>query len=136
MGQKIARSKTTIDVDYFLLSDYPQFQKIKIINNGLLYKSILVNNNYDNSTLILKIFPKADFDPLIYKKMKNKLQEIKNKIDKKKVKSNSYNKFYNISPILKLEDKKREGIIIIQNFFIDLREKIYTLSYLIKIEKI
>ena len=136
MGQKIARSKTTIDVDYFLLSDYPQFQKIKIINNGLLYKSILVNNNYDNSTLILKIFPKADFDPLIYNKMKNKLQEIKNKIDKKKVKSNSYNKFYNISPILKLEDKQRAGIIIRQNFFIDLRERIYTLPYLTKIEKI
>ena len=136
MGQKLSSSKATIDVDYFLLYHYPHFRKIKIINNGLLYKSVLVNNTIDNSTLILKIFPKTDYDISIYNKMKEKMKEIKEKIDKKIIHPKIYNKFYNISPILQLEDNIRAGIIIRQNFFIDLRERIYTLPYLTKIEKI
>ena len=136
MGQKLSSSKAKIDVDYFLLYNYPHFRKIKIINNGLLYKSVLINNTIDNSTLILKIFPKSDYDISIYNKMKEKMEKIKKKIDSKIINPKNYNKFYNISPILKLEDNIRAGIIIRQNFFIDLRERIYTLPYLTKIEKI
>ena len=66
MGQKIVGSKTTLDIDYFLLNFYPQLEKIKIINNGLLYKTILVNSKYDKAPLIIKIFPKTDFNPDLF----------------------------------------------------------------------
>jgi hypothetical protein len=56
MGQKVVRSKTSLDIDYFLLN-YPDLKKVKIINNGLLYKTVLINNLNDNAPLILKIFP-------------------------------------------------------------------------------
>ena len=105
MGQKVVRSKTSLDIDYFLLN-YPDLKKVKIINNGLLYKTVLVNNLNDNAPLILKIFPKADYDLKIYFTMLNKMKIIKSKIEQKLIKPNSYTKFYNIAPIFLLEDKK------------------------------
>ena len=57
MGQKVVRSKSSLDIDYFLLST-PNLQKIKVLNNGLLYKTVLVKTIYDTAHLILKIFLK------------------------------------------------------------------------------
>ena len=135
MGQKVVRSKTFLDIDYFLLN-FPHLKKVKIINNGLLYKTLLVNNINDNAPLILKIFPKGDYDLKIYNTMFKKMKEIKSKVEQKLIKPNSYTKFYNIVPIFLLEDKERAGIFIRQNFFFDLKERLYTLPYLTKIEKI
>ena len=135
MGQSVVGTKISLDIDYYLISFFPQLQKKKIINNGLLYKTLLVNNINDNAPLILKIFPK-DYNLETFYKMFNKLKEIKNKIDQKLVKLNSYTQFYNIAPIFHLECKERAGILIRQNFFYDLKERLYTLPYLTKIQKI
>ena len=135
MGQKVVRSKSSLDIDYFLLST-PNLQKIKVLNNGLLYKTVLVKTIYDTAHLILKIFPKEYYDLKIYNSMFQKMKKIKEKIEKKLVTPNSHIQFYNIAPIFLLEDKERAGILIRQNFFFDLKERIYTLPYLRKIEKI
>ena len=136
MGQKIVGSKTSLDIDYFLLNFYPQFEKIKIINNGLLYKTVLVNSKYDKAPLIIKIFPKTDYDTEIFSQMFNLMKKIKEKIENKLIKPNSYTQFYNICPIFYLENNTRAVVLIRQNFFYDLKERIYTLPYLTKIEKI
>ena len=52
------------------------------------------------------------------------------------IKPNFYTQFYNICPIFRLEDNIKAGLLIRQNFFIDLKERMYTLPYLSKIEKI
>ena len=137
MGQKIVGSKTTLDIDYFLLNFYPQLEKIKIINNGLLYKTILVNSKYDKAPLIIKIFPKTDFNPDLFNEMFSLMKNIKEKIENKLIKPNSYTQFYNICPIFYLDNNNtRAAVLIRQNFFYDLKERIYTLPYLTKIEKI
>ena len=79
----MGKTKTSPDIDYFMRG-YPQFQKYKIINKGLLYKTISVTNEYDKAPLIIKIFFKNDYDSTIYDKMKGKMIEIQNKINKKK----------------------------------------------------
>ena len=135
MGQKMGKTKTSPDIDYFMRG-YPHFQKYKIINKGLLYKTISVTNELDKAPLIIKIFFKNDYDPGIYAKMKVKMIQIQDKINQKTIKPNSYTQFYNICPIFKLEDNIRAGLLIRQNFFIDLKERMYTLPYLSKIEKI
>ena len=116
MGQKVVRSKSSLDIDYFLLST-PNLQKIKVLNNGLLYKTVLVKTIYDTAHLILKIFPKEYYDLKIYNSMFQKMKKIKEKIEKKLVTPNSHIQFYNIAPIFLLEDKERAGILIRQNFF-------------------
>ena len=136
MGQKIVGSKASLDIDYFLLNFYSQFEKIKIINNGLLYKTVLVNNKSDKSPLIIKIFPNSDYDIEIFGQMFNLMKTIKEKIDNKLIKPNSYTQFYNVCPIFHLENNTRAVVLIRQNFFYDLKERIYTLPYLTKIEKI
>ena len=39
MGQKMGKTKTSPDIDNFM-RQYPHFEKYKIINKGLLYKTI------------------------------------------------------------------------------------------------
>ena len=135
MGQTIGKKKTSPDIDNFM-RQYPHFEKYKIINKGLLYKTISVTNEFDKAPLIVKIFFKNDYDLTIYDKMRTKMEEIQKKINDKKIKPNSYTEFYNVCPIIKLEDNIRAGLLIRQNFFIDLKERMYTLPYLSKIEKI
>ena len=82
MGQKMGKTKTSPDIDYFMRG-YPHFQKYKIINKGLLYKTISVTNELDKAPLIIKIFFKNDYDPGIYAKMKVKMIQIQDKINQK-----------------------------------------------------
>ena len=62
--------------------------------------------------------------------------QIQYKLNQKTIKPNFYTQFYNICPIFRLEDNIKAGLLIRQNFFIDLKERMYTLPYLSKIEKI
>ena len=83
MGQTIGKKKTSPDIDNFM-RQYPHFEKYKIINKGLLYKTISVTNEFDKAPLIVKIFFKNDYDLTIYDKMRTKMEEIQKKINDKK----------------------------------------------------
>ena len=129
MGQKISQSKTTIDINVYLSKYYPNYTTIKILNNGMLSKTVLLLDEERNNKcpLVAKIFFKQDFE----EEYNNKLEKIK---EAKDIIINEC--MHNVLPIINIVENQRSGIILRQYLEYNLKERIYLMPYLNNIQKI
>ena len=139
MGQKFSLNTFTPDVLVYIEKYFPKYNIIKLLNNGMLYKTVLISTDKDNNPLILKLFFKNNYndkDKAIFSEEYNKMCEIQEKIFKKQIN--------NICPIIKMEDNPPDinsvnrpvGMIFRQYTEYNLQERIYLMPYLRNIEKI
>ena len=132
MGQALSQTKESPDIKVFLMKNYPNYKIIKILNNGILYKSLLIVK--DKAPLVVKIFLKKYYtegDMKFFLVEKEKYYQIL-----KKISQNSKNLITNIAPIINIEDSPLCCIIFRQYFEFTLKERIYLMPYLNDIEKI
>ena len=131
MGQKFSLNAFTPDVIVFIQKYFPNYNIIKLLANGMLYKTVLITKDKDNTPLILKIFLKNDYDErdkeLFLQEYQNMLT-IQHKIFNKQIN--------NICPIINMENNFRVGMIFRQYVEYNLKERIYLMPYLQNIEKI
>ena len=131
MGQKFSLNAFTPDVIVFIQKYFPNYNIIKLLTNGMLYKTVLITRDKDTAPLILKIFLKNDYDEKdrnIFAEEYRKMVNIQNEIFKKDIK--------NICPIISMEDSYKVGMIYRQYIEYNLKERIYLMPYLKNIEKI
>ena len=139
MGQNLSLNTFTPDVIVFIEKYFPKYNIIKLLNNGMLYKTVLISVEKNNNPLILKIFFKNNYndkDKAIFNQEFNKMQEIQQKIFNKQIN--------NLCPIIKLENNpldinsinRQIGMIFRQYTEFNLLERIYLMPYLQNIEKI
>ena len=80
MGQKISQSKNTVDINVYLNKFYSSYTPLKVLNNGMLNKTVLLLNEGENKCpLVAKIFFKQDYEEE-YKKQLDRIIETQNKI--------------------------------------------------------
>jgi len=130
MGQKLSQSKEGIVIKVFLDKYFPNYRLLQILNNGIMYKTLLIIK--DKAPLVLKIFVKKyydDIDNISFKTGKEKLISVYKKIFSEKIPPS-------IAPITNLEDSNLCGMIYRQYFEYSLKERIYLNPYLTDIEKI
>jgi len=131
MGQKFSLNTFTPDVIVFIQKYFPNYNIIKLLGNGMLYKTVLITKDKDNTPLILKIFLKNNYEQkdkeLFLQEYQNMLT-IQNKIFNKQIN--------NICPIINMENNNREGMLFRQYVEYNLKERIYLMPYLQNIEKI
>ena len=133
MGQKFSLNKITPDVSVYFEKYFPNYNIIKILTNGMIYKTVLITIENNNVPLILKIFFKHDYDEkdlVLFEKEYKEMDKIKKEILKKQIK--------NICPIIKIENNinLKVGMIFRQYLEYSLKERIYLMPYLQNIEKI
>ena len=139
MGQNLSLNTFTPDVLVYLHKYFPKMNIIKLLNNGMLYKTLLISLDKDPNPLILKIFFKNNYnekDKNIFSQEYNNMEKIQKNIFSKKIK--------NICPIIRLENNPSDinsvnrpvGMIFRQYIEYNLFERIYLMPYLRKIEKI
>ena len=139
MGQNLSLNTFTPDVIVYIEKYFPKYNIIKLLNNGMLYKTVLISVEKNNNPLILKIFFKNNYndkDKAIFNQEFNKMQEIQQKIFNKQIN--------NLCPIIKLENNpldinsinRQVGMIFRQYTEFNLLERIYLMPYLQNIEKI
>ena len=56
MGQKLSQTKENIVIKVFLDKYFPNFRLIQVLNNGMMYKTLLIQK--DKAPLVVKIFVK------------------------------------------------------------------------------
>ena len=130
MGQKLSQTKENIVIKVFLDKYFPNFQLIQVLNNGMMYKTLLIKKN--KAPLVVKIFVKKNYDEndlKIFAAEKENLISIHKKIFTEKIPPN-------ISPIINIEDSYLCGMIFRQYFEYSLKERMYLNPYLTEIEKI
>ena len=131
MGQKLSQTKESIDIKVFLEKYYPNFEIIQILNNGMMYKTLLIKKN--KAPLVVKIFIKKYYDEADTKKFteeKEKLLSIHKSIFVEEIPAS-------VSPIINIEDNNDLcGMIFRQYFEYSLKERMYLNPYLTNIEKI
>ena len=131
MGQKLSQTKESIDIKVFLEKYYPNFKIIQILNNGMMYKTLLIKKN--KAPLVVKIFIKKNYDEADTKKFteeKEKLLSIHKSIFVEEIPAS-------VSPIINIEDNNDLcGMIFRQYFEYSLKERMYLNPYLTNIEKI
>ena len=130
MGQKLSQSKEGIVIKVFLDKYFPNYRLLQVLNNGIMYKTLLIIK--DKAPLVLKIFVKKyydDCDNISFKEGKDKLVSVYKKIFSEKIPPS-------IAPITSLEDSNLCGMIYRQYFEYSLKERIYLNPYLTDIEKI
>ena len=138
MGQNLSLNTFTPDVVVFIEKYFPKYNIIKLLNNGMLCKTVLISKDEDNNPLILKIFFKNNYndkDKAIFAKEYTNMQNIQQKIFQKKIN--------NICPIVELENdpieinsiNRQVGMIFRQYVEFNLQERIYLMPYLQNIEK-
>ena len=139
MGQTLSLNTFTPDVLVYLHKYFPKMNIIKLLNNGMLYKTVLISLEKDANPLILKIFFKNNYnekDKNIFLQEYNNMEKIQKKIFSKKIK--------NICPIIGLENNPLDinsvnrpvGMIFRQYTEYNLLERIYLMPYLQYIEKV
>ena len=131
MGQSFSINRIFPDINRVMSKYFPQYKIIKILNNGMLSKTLLILKEKDPNPLIIKCFLKHDYkeeDRKIHKKEVEKIIEVQNII--------MSSKNYNIAPILSIEDDFRLGMIFRQYIKFTLIERIHLLPYLTYIEKV
>ena len=139
MGQNLSLNTFTPDVTVFIEKYFPKYNIIKLLNNGMLYKTVLISIEKNSNPLILKIFFKNNYndkDKAIFDKEFINMQEIQKKIFQKQIN--------NICPIVNLENNpldinsinRQVGMIFRQYTEFNLLERIYLMPYLQNIEKI
>ena len=134
MGQKISQSKNTIDISVYLSKYYPYFSVIKVLNNGMLNKTVLLTNDDPNKCplaykcpLVAKIFFKQEYEEE-YTNQLEKLIETQNKLVKECL--------HNELPLIYKMENQRSGIIFRQYLEYNLKERIYLMPYLNNIQKV
>ena len=132
MGQKFSLNKITPDVSVYFEKYFPNYNIIKILTNGMIYKTVLITIEKDNIPLILKIFFKHDYDEkdlILFEKEYKEMDKIKKEILCKKIN--------NICPIIKMENNTnlKVGMLFRQYLEYNLKERIYLMPYLQNIEK-
>ena len=131
MGQRFSANRVSPDINVVMDKYFPQYKIMKILNNGILSKTLLILNDTDKNPLILKIFLKHDYneeDRHIHKSEVEKIESIQNKLF-------LINNF-NIAPIIKIKDDSRLGMIFRQYVKFNLKERMYLMPDLTYIEKI
>ena len=131
MGQRFSANRVSPDINVVMDKYFPQYKILKILNNGILSKTLLILNDIDKSPLIIKVFLKHDYnedDRKIHKNEVEKIESIQNKL----FKTNNFN----ITPIIKIIDDYNLGMIFRQYVKFNLKERIYLLPDLTYIEKI
>ena len=139
MGQNLSLNTFTPDVLVYIQKYFPRYNIIKLLNNGMLYKTVLISIDKEDNPLILKIFFKNNYnekDKVIFVKEVDYMAIIQQKIFEKKIK--------NICPIIGLENNPLDinsvsrpvGMIFRQYTEYNLQERIYLMPYLQNIEKI
>ena len=130
MGQKLSQTKENIVIKVFLDKYFPNFQLLQILNNGMMYKTLLIKK--DKAPLVLKIFVKKFYDEIdskIFATEKEKFISIHKKIFQEK-------NTPSIAPIINIEDSYLCGMIFRQYFEYSLKERMYLNPYLTDIEKV
>ena len=61
MGQKLSQQKISPDAKAFMRKYYPEIPYVELLNDGLMYKTVIITNEKDHSPLLLKIFYKDDY---------------------------------------------------------------------------
>ena len=139
MGQNLSLNTFTPDVIVYIQKYFPKYNIIKLLNNGMLYKTVLISIDKDNNPLILKIFFKNNYndkDKTIFLQEFNNMEMIQKKIFEKQIN--------NICPIIRLENNPLDinsvnrpvGMVFRQYTEYNLQERIYLMPYLQNIEKI
>ena len=132
MGQKISSQKILPDAKIFMRKYYPEYPYVELLNDGIMYKTVLITNDKDQSPLLLKIFYKDGYDENDKKLFEEELEKIKilqNKFLSEK-------SLLNVVPIINIRNTLRAGIIYRQYIGISLKERINLMPYLTSIEKI
>ena len=128
MGQKISQSKSTIDINVYLNKYYSTYTPLKVLNNGMLNKTVLLLNEGDNKCpLVAKIFFKQDYEE-DYKIQSEKIMETQSKIINECL--------HNVLPIAYKLENARSGILFRQYLEYNLKERIYLMPYLNNIQKL
>ena len=130
MGQKFSQTKENIVIKVFLDKYFPNFKLMQVLNNGIMYKTLLIKK--EKAPLVVKIFTKKNYDENDIKSFsieKDKLKSIYKKIFTKKIPPS-------IAPIINITDLPLSGMIFRQYFEYSLKERIYLNPYLTEIEKI
>ena len=131
MGQRFSVNRLSPDIKVVMDKYFPQYKILKILNNGMLSKTLLILNDIDKNPLIIKIFLKHDYndeDRAIHKKEVEVIKSIQHIL----LTTNNYN----IAPIVQLVDDFKLGMIFRQYVKFNLNERIYLIPDLFYIEKI
>ena len=131
MGQSFSINRIFPDIKRVLTKYFPQYKIIKLLNNGMLSKTLLILKDKDPNPLIMKCFLKHDYKDI---DRKNHKKEVEKLIGVQNIINSSKN--YNISPILAIEDDYRLGMIFRQYIKFNLKERIYLLPYFTYVEKV
>ena len=62
MGQRFSVNRLSPDIKVVMDKYFPQYKILKILNNGMLSKTLLILNDIDKNPLIIKIFLKHDYN--------------------------------------------------------------------------
>ena len=130
MGQKLSQTKENVVIKVFLDKYFPNFRLLQILNNGMMYKTLLIKR--DKAPLVVKIFVKKYYDEndsQIFATEKEKLISTHKIIFSEKIPPY-------IAPLISIEDSDLCGMIFRQYFEYSLKERMYLNPYLTDIEKI
>ena len=132
MGQRFDTKRLLPDINVIMNKYFEEYKILKVLNNGMLSKTLLVLKGKDPNPLIVKCFLKYDYkeeDRQLFRREIEKLKLVQNILF-----SNINN--YNICPIISINDDFKLGMIFRQYIKFDLKERIYLLPYLSYIEKV
>ena len=132
MGQKLSQQKISPDAKAFIRKYYPEYPYVELLNDGIMYKTVIISNDKDHSPLVLKIFYKDDYNDNDKKIFEIELEKVQN-LQKKFLSDN--NKL-NVVPITNIKNTERSGILYRQYIGISLKERMYLMPYLSYIDKI
>ena len=132
MGQKLSQQKILPDAQTFMRKYYPEYPYVELLNDGIMYKTVLITNDKDQSPLLLKIFYKDNYNDKDKKQFEIELEKVKEL--QKKFLSAHYK--LNIVPTINIKNTERSGIIYRQYIGISLKERMYLMPYLTNIDKI
>ena len=132
MGQKLSQQKILPDAQAFMRKYYPEYPYVELLNDGIMYKTIIISNDKDSSPLLLKIFYKDDYNEKDKKKFDKELEKVKSL--QNKFLSDHYK--LNVVPTINIKNTERSAILYRQYIGISLKERMYLMPYLTEMEKI
>ena len=130
MGQKLSQQKPT-DAKAFIRKYYPEYPYVELLNDGIMYKTVIISSDKDHSPLLLKIFNKDDYNEKDKKLFEKELEKIK-KLQKIFISNNKLN----VVPIINIKNDERAGILYRQYIGISLKERMYLMPSLTYIDKV
>ena len=77
MGQKLSQQKILPDAQTFMRKYYPEYPYVELLNDGIMYKTVIISNDKDRSPLLLKIFYKDDYNEKDKKQFDKELEKVK-----------------------------------------------------------